>query len=85
MVLVVPLGAWMAKVFTGKPNFLSPVIDLIEQKFLGHLRDKLHRRDGLETVCHCPYGLYRAVYPVRLFPAASSRTCSRSIQPVLVP
>ncbi len=32
--LVVPLGAWMAKVFTGKPNFLSPVIDLIEQKFL---------------------------------------------------
>ena len=32
--LVVPLGAWMAKVFTGKPNFLSPVIDRIEQKFL---------------------------------------------------
>jgi K+-transporting ATPase ATPase A chain len=32
--LVVPLGGWMAKVFTGKPNFLSPVIDLIEQKSL---------------------------------------------------
>ena len=24
----------MAKVFTGQPNFLSPVIDRIEQKFL---------------------------------------------------
>jgi K+-transporting ATPase ATPase A chain len=33
-VLIVPLGAWMAKVFTGQPNFLSPVIDRIEQKFL---------------------------------------------------
>jgi len=33
-ILVVPLGAWMAKVFTGAPNFLSPVIDRIEQKFL---------------------------------------------------
>ena len=32
--LVVPLGGWMAKVFTGQPNFLSPVIDRIEQKFL---------------------------------------------------
>jgi K+-transporting ATPase ATPase A chain len=32
--LVVPLGAWMAKVFTGQPNFLSPVIDWIELKFL---------------------------------------------------
>jgi potassium-transporting ATPase potassium-binding subunit len=32
--LVVPLGAWMAKVFTGKPNFLSPVIDRVERKFL---------------------------------------------------
>lgn len=32
--LVVPLGAWMVKVFTGKPNFLSPVIDLIEKKSL---------------------------------------------------
>ena len=33
-ILVVPLGAWMAKVFTGKPNFLSPVIDWVEKKFL---------------------------------------------------
>jgi potassium-transporting ATPase potassium-binding subunit len=33
-ILVVPLGAWMAKVFTGQPNFLSPVIDWIELKFL---------------------------------------------------
>jgi len=32
--LVVPLGAWMVKVYTGQPNFLSPVIDRIEQKFL---------------------------------------------------
>jgi K+-transporting ATPase ATPase A chain len=32
--LVVPLGAWMAKVFTGQPNFLSPIIDMVEQKFL---------------------------------------------------
>ena len=31
---VVPLGGWMAKVFTGKPNFLTPVIDGVEQKFL---------------------------------------------------
>ena len=34
VILVRPLGAWMAKVYTGKPNFLSPVIDLVEQKFL---------------------------------------------------
>jgi len=33
-ILVVPLGAWMAKVFTGQPNVLSPVIDRIEQNFL---------------------------------------------------
>nr|WP_319376253.1 potassium-transporting ATPase subunit KdpA [uncultured Methanoregula sp.] len=33
-ILVVPLGAWMVKVFSGQPNFLSPVIDRIEQKFL---------------------------------------------------
>ena len=32
--LVVPLGAWMAKVFTGQPNFLSPVFELIERNFL---------------------------------------------------
>ncbi|MFA4861439.1 potassium-transporting ATPase subunit KdpA [Methanoregula sp.] len=32
--LVVPLGAWMVKVYTGKPGFLSPVIDRIEQRFL---------------------------------------------------
>lgn len=32
--LCVPLGAWMAKVFTGKPNFFSPVFDRIEQKIL---------------------------------------------------
>jgi len=31
---VVPLGAWMAKVFTGKPNFLTPLSDFVEQKFL---------------------------------------------------
>jgi potassium-transporting ATPase potassium-binding subunit len=31
---VVPLGGWMAKVFTGKPNFVTPVTDLVEQKFL---------------------------------------------------
>jgi K+-transporting ATPase ATPase A chain len=33
-ILVVPLGAWMVKVFSGQPNFLSPAIDRIEQKFL---------------------------------------------------
>ncbi|MDD4484418.1 MAG: potassium-transporting ATPase subunit KdpA [Methanoregula sp.] len=33
--LCVPLGSWMAKVFTGKPNFFSPVFDRIEQKILG--------------------------------------------------
>ncbi|WP_292426409.1 potassium-transporting ATPase subunit KdpA [Methanoregula sp.] len=32
--LCVPLGSWMAKVFTGKPNFFSPVFDRIEQKIL---------------------------------------------------
>ena len=32
--LCIPLGAWMAKVFTGKPNFFSPVFDRIEQKIL---------------------------------------------------
>jgi potassium-transporting ATPase potassium-binding subunit len=32
--LVVPLGAWMVKVYTGQPSFLSPVIEWIEQKFL---------------------------------------------------
>jgi K+-transporting ATPase ATPase A chain len=32
--LVVPLGAWMAKVFTGQPSFLSPFIDIVEQKSL---------------------------------------------------
>ena len=31
---VVPLGAWMAKVFTGKPNFLTPLSGFVEQKFL---------------------------------------------------
>ena len=34
VLLVRPLGAWMAKVFTGTPNFLSPVIDPVEQNFL---------------------------------------------------
>jgi K+-transporting ATPase ATPase A chain len=34
MVLVRPLGAWMVRVFTGQPNFLSPVIDWIEREFL---------------------------------------------------
>lgn len=33
-ILVVPLGAWMAKVFTGQLNFLSPVIDRIEKNIL---------------------------------------------------
>jgi K+-transporting ATPase ATPase A chain len=32
--ITVPLGSWMAKIFTGKPNFLSPVIDFFEQKVL---------------------------------------------------
>ena len=31
---VVPLGGWMAKVYTGKPNFMTPVTDFVEQKFL---------------------------------------------------
>ena len=31
---VVPLGGWMAKVYTGKPNFITPVTDFVEQKFL---------------------------------------------------
>jgi len=31
---IIPLGAWMAKIFTGQPNFLSPVIDWFEQKVL---------------------------------------------------
>ena len=30
----IPLGAWMAKIFTGKPNFLSPVIGWFETKVL---------------------------------------------------
>jgi potassium-transporting ATPase potassium-binding subunit len=34
MLLVVPLGSWMAKIFTGKPNFFSPIFDWIEQKIL---------------------------------------------------
>jgi len=34
MLLVVPLGAWMGKIYTGKPNFFSPVFDRIEQKIL---------------------------------------------------
>jgi potassium-transporting ATPase potassium-binding subunit len=33
-ICVVPLGGWMAKVYTGKPNFISPVTDVVEQKFL---------------------------------------------------
>ena len=32
--LIIPLGAWMAKIFTGQPNFLSPVIEWFEQKVL---------------------------------------------------
>ncbi|MDD1666108.1 MAG: potassium-transporting ATPase subunit KdpA [Methanomicrobiales archaeon] len=32
--LIVPLGAFMAKVFTGKPTFISPVIDPIERWLL---------------------------------------------------
>ena len=32
--IAVPLGAWIAKIFTGKPNFLSPIVDWIEQKVL---------------------------------------------------
>ena len=31
---VVPLGGWMVKVFTGKPNFMTPVSAFVEQKFL---------------------------------------------------
>ena len=31
---VVPLGGWMAKVFTGKPNFVTPILSIVEQKFL---------------------------------------------------
>ena len=34
MLLVRPLGGWMARVFTGQPHFLSPVTGRIEQKFL---------------------------------------------------
>ena len=34
MLLVVPLGAWMGKIYTGKRNFFSPVFDWIEQKIL---------------------------------------------------
>ncbi len=32
--ITVPLGAWMAKIFTGKPNCLSPVIDWVERNVL---------------------------------------------------
>ena len=31
---VVPLGGWMAKVYTGRPNLITPVTDIVEQKFL---------------------------------------------------
>ena len=31
---VVPLGGWMARVFTGRPNFMTPVTDAVELKFL---------------------------------------------------
>ncbi len=34
MLMVRPLGGWMAKVFSGKPHFLSPVTDPVEQKVL---------------------------------------------------
>ena len=34
MVLVRPLGGWMARVYTGQPHLLSPVIGRIEQEFL---------------------------------------------------
>jgi K+-transporting ATPase ATPase A chain len=34
VIMVRPLGGWMAKVFSGKPTFLSPVIGRIEQGFL---------------------------------------------------
>ncbi|MDD1691541.1 MAG: potassium-transporting ATPase subunit KdpA [Methanoregula sp.] len=34
MFIVVPLGAWMAKIYTGKPNVLSPILERIEQKIL---------------------------------------------------
>lgn len=34
MLMVRPLGGWMAKVFSGKPHFLSSVINRIEQMFL---------------------------------------------------
>ena len=30
----IPLGAWMAKIFTGKPNFLSPLLSWVETKVL---------------------------------------------------
>ncbi|HVP95935.1 potassium-transporting ATPase subunit KdpA [Methanoregula sp.] len=30
----IPLGGWMAKIFTGKPNFLSPVLSWVETKAL---------------------------------------------------
>jgi K+-transporting ATPase ATPase A chain len=30
----IPLGSWMAKIFTGKPNFLSPVLTWFETKAL---------------------------------------------------
>ncbi len=32
--LVVPLGSWMAKVFTGRLKFFSPVFDRTEHKIL---------------------------------------------------
>jgi len=31
---VVPLGGWMAKVYTGRPNLITPVTDAVEKKFL---------------------------------------------------
>ena len=34
MVMVRPLGGWMARVFPGQPTFLSPLMSRIEQEFL---------------------------------------------------
>ena len=70
--LVVPLGAWMAKVFTGQSNFLSPVFEFIERKFLCSRRDKRKRGNGLETVCCCPHGIFHPLHPFCVVPAAYS-------------
>ena len=43
----VPLGLYMARVFSNERTFLDPVLSPIERLIYQHLRHKPRRRDGL--------------------------------------